>query len=106
MVKINIKPLSINEAYKGRRFRAPQYDTYIRKLTYLLPNNLKVPETNIKLFVELGYSSNASDIDNGLKPLIDILQKKYNFNDKNITELNVRKIKVLKGSKHIIFEIT
>lgn len=105
MIKLNIKPLSINEAYKGRRFRTLQYETYIRQLTYMLPDNLNIPRINIKLFVEFGYSSNSSDIDNGLKPFIDILQKKYNFNDKNITELNVRKIKVAKGFEHIIFKI-
>lgn len=106
MIKLSIKPLSINDAYKGRRFRTPKYDTYIRQMMYILPPTLKIPESNIKIFIEFGYSSSASDIDNGLKCFIDCLQKKYGFNDKLITELNVRKIKVLKGNEHIIFEIS
>ena len=103
MDKILIKPLSINEAYKGRRFRTPKYDTYIRQMMFLLPEKIIVPESNIKLKIEFGYSSSSSDIDNGLKPFIDILQKKYEFNDKNIIELFVRKNKVSKGSEYILF---
>lgn len=102
-MKLNIKPLSINEAYRGRRFRTPKYDTYIRQMMFILPNNLEVPKIDIKLNIEFGYSSSASDIDNGLKCFIDCLQKKYNFNDKNITELFVRKTKVLKGFEYILF---
>lgn len=106
MIKLQIKPLSINEAYKGRRFRTSQYDTYIRQMMFILPDSLAIPQSNIKIFIEFGYSSHASDIDNGLKCFIDCLQKKYGFNDKLITELNVRKIKVEKSKEHIIFEIS
>lgn len=106
LIKIEIKPLSINEAYKGRRFRTSQYDTYIRQMMFKLPDRLDIPKNNIKLFIEFGYSSLASDIDNGVKCFIDCLQKKYGFNDKLITELNVRKIKVAKSFEHIIFEIS
>ena len=102
-MKLNIKPLSINEAYRGRRFRTPKYDTYIRQMMFILPNNLEVPKIDIKLNIEFGYSSVASDIDNGLKFFIDCLQKKYNFNDKNIIELFVRKNKVSKGDEYILF---
>lgn len=106
MIKLQIKPLSINEAYKGRRFRTPKYDLYIRKMMYLLPATMLIPKDNIKIFIEFGYSNSLSDIDNGLKCFIDCLQKKYGFNDKLITELNVRKIKVAKSMEHIIFEIS
>lgn len=106
MVKLNIKPLSVNEAWQGRRFKSPKYKLYENVILSFLPVSMKIPENNIKLFVEFGFSNNASDIDNCLKPFIDCLQKKYNFNDKLINELNVRKIKVSKGYEHIIFEIS
>jgi len=105
-MKIHIKALSINEAYKGRRFRTKKYDDYIKKMLVLLPEIDMIPENNIRLKIEFGFSSAASDIDNGLKCFIDCLQKKYGFNDKLITELNVRKIKVEKSKEHIIFEIS
>lgn len=106
MEKLNIKPLSINEAFQGRRFKTPKYDKYIKDVLLMLPNTLYIPKDNIKLFIEFGYSNSLSDIDNGLKCFIDCLQKKYGFNDKLINELNVRKIKVAKGYEHIIFEIS
>jgi Holliday junction resolvase RusA-like endonuclease len=37
-----------------------------------------------------GFSNKASDLDNPVKLLMDIAQKKYGFNDKNVFELNVR----------------
>lgn len=104
MIKLNIKALSINEAYRGRRFRTPEYDTYIRQMMFALPSKIKAPETEIKLKIEFGFSSFASDIDNGLKCFIDCLQRKYGFNDKKIVELFVRKTKVNKGEEYILFD--
>jgi len=106
MEKLNIKPLSVNEAWQGRRFKTDKYKKYESDILLLLPNTLKIPTQNIRLFIEFGFSNNASDIDNCLKPFLDCLQKKYGFNDKLINELNVRKIKVAKGYEHIIFEIS
>ena len=106
MEKLNIKPLSVNEAWQGRRFKTDKYKKYESDILLLLPNTLKIPTQNIRLFIEFGFSNNASDIDNCLKPFLDCLQKKYGFNDKLINELNVRKIKVSKGYEHIIFEIS
>lgn len=57
------------------------------------------------LNIVFGFSSPLADIDNGLKPFIDILQKKYEFNDKDIVELNVKKEKTVKGKEFILFEI-
>ncbi|MFY7937167.1 MAG: RusA family crossover junction endodeoxyribonuclease [Flavobacterium sp.] len=106
MIKINIKPLSVNEAWQGRRFKTDKYKRYESDMLMILPNDLVIlNDKPLSLFVEFGFSNNASDIDNCLKPMIDCLQKKYNFNDKLINELNVRKIKVSKGYEHIIFEI-
>lgn len=102
-MKIHIKALSINEAYFGRRKRSHLYNNYIKKMLVLLPEIDMIPEKDIKLNIEFGFSSAASDIDNGLKCFIDCLQKKYDFNDKNITELFVRKTKVTKGFEYIIF---
>ena len=106
MIKLNIKPLSVNEAWQGKRFKTPKYSTYQNNMLNLLPN-LNITKTdNFFLFVEFGYSSKLSDIDNGLKPLIDCLVKKYGFDDRYITELNVIKKLVNKGQEYIIFEIS
>ena len=54
--------------------------------------------------MEVGMSNSLADIDNCLKPRLDVLQKKYpRFNDKQIEELRIKKIKVKKGQEFISF---
>lgn len=73
-------------------------------LMTLKPGN--VPEGKIELNILVGLSSKNADIDNVLKPFIDILQKKYLFNDKNIFKLAIEKEIVKKGEEFIDFKIT
>jgi Holliday junction resolvase RusA-like endonuclease len=102
---INIKPLSVNEAWKGRRFKTDKYKQWHKELMLLLPP-LKIQfKGNLKASFVFGFSTNASDIDNPLKPLIDTLQKKYSFNDNQITELTVLKKVVKKGCEFIEISI-
>lgn len=104
MIKIDIKPMSVNKAWQGKRFKTEDYKVYERNCLLLLPK-LTIPSDNLRLSIVFGVSNKANDIDNGLKPLIDILQKKYDFNDSRIYELNVRKELTKKGSEFILFEI-
>lgn len=67
---------------------------------------IKLPQPPFKVYYEFGMSNSQSDWDNPIKPLQDILQKRYNFNDKDIYEANVKKVKVKKGEEYIKFEIT
>lgn len=102
-MKVNIKPLSVNKCWRGRRFKTPSYKEYEKELTLKL-KALDVPNTKLRLDITFGFSNSLNDIDNGLKPFIDILQKKYNFNDRDIYELNVKKDLVKKGFEYIDFE--
>ena len=65
-----------------------------------------VPEGKLKLELTFGFSSKASDIDNPVKPFQDILQKKYDFDDKMIYTLIVHKEIVPKGEEFISFTLT
>lgn len=103
MVKLDIKPLSVNEAWKGRRYKTDKYKTYERTVLLMLPRKTEIPEGNIALRLEFGFSNSSSDIDNPVKLFIDCLQKKYKFNDKRITELNIKKRPVKKGAEYIVF---
>ena len=103
-MKINIKPLSVNQCWRGRRFKTSQYIKY-EQMMLLLLKPMKVQQGALKLVITVGFSSKLADIDNFLKPFIDILQKKYNFNDRDIFELNVKKEIVAKGKEFIKFEI-
>lgn len=106
MNKINIKPLSVNVCWQGRRFKTNAYKGYESELMYLLPD-IKVPKVGkLALWLEFGVSSSNSDWDNPIKPFVDILQDKYDFNDNRICMADVMKIKVKKGEEYIKFDIT
>lgn len=73
----------------------------------MLPKGLKCPSGRLLLQLTIGVSSKAFDLDNCLKPILDILQKKYpNFNDKNIYGMDLWKEIVPKGSEYIDFDIS
>lgn len=102
MTRVDIKPMSVNEAWQGKRFKAPQYKKYEKDALILLPKIL-MPLGKLKIVLEFGVSNVCSDIDNGIKPFVDILQRKYNFNDRDIYEMEVKKIKTEKGKEFIKF---
>lgn len=104
MQKVMIKPLSVNEAWQGKRFKTPKYNTYERELLLKLKPIL-IPLAPFKVCYEFGLSNVMSDWDNCIKAAQDILQKKYGFNDKDIFEANVKKVKVKKGEEYFAFKI-
>lgn len=99
-IRLDIKPLSVNRAWQGKRFKSKDYDAYERTMLLLLPK-LEMPEPPYRLFYEFGFSNKQSDYDNPCKPIGDILQKKYGFNDKEIYEAHIRKRIVKKGQEYI-----
>lgn len=104
--RVEIKPLSVNKVWQGRRFKTKDYKKYevevINKLTECDLSDLKKP---IELSMMVGLSNMNSDVDNIVKPFVDILQKKYGFNDRYIFRLIVEKILVPKGEEYIEFYI-
>lgn len=105
MARINIKPLSINRAYRGKRFQSSELKQYHRDLFYLLPK-IDIPKGKLKLEIEFGFSSKGSDADNCVKPFQDVLQDTYRFNDNMIYELHVYKVDVKKGMEYIDFKLS
>lgn len=105
-IRIELKPLSINDAYKGRRFKTPEYSKYAKKLTHLLPSKIDIPEKSpYQIFFEFGFSSSASDWDNCIKTTQDVIATKYGFNDKLIRKGTVTTEIVKKGEEYIKFKI-
>ena len=103
--RCDVKPLSMNEAFMGRKRKTAAYRTYEIKLPHHLPE-IEIPARGpLGLNVRVGYSNRQSDIDNCLKPFIDILQKQYGFNDNRIYRLDVTKVKVEKGEEYIAFSL-
>ncbi len=104
MIKLQIKPLSVNQAWQGKRFKTPEYRVYEKTVMFLLPK-LKVPQGKLQVHFEFGLSSKNADWDNPIKPIQDILQKKYGFNDRLIYKAITYKVDVPKGKEYIKFEI-
>lgn len=106
MNKIKIKPLSVNQCWQGKRYKTNEYKVYEREMLFRLPV-LRLPDSErLCLHILVGYSNKQADIDNILKPMLDILQKKYRFNDNQIYRLLVEKFIVLKGEEFISFKFT
>lgn len=105
-VKTEIKPLSVNQAWRGQRYKSNAYNKFIRDVTYVLPSQVNVPKDKIKLDIEFGFSNMGSDIDNPLKMFIDCLSKKYGFNDNRIMKLEVTKAKAKVGKEYIKWRLS
>ena len=104
-VKSLIKPLSVNDAWQGKRFKTRQYKEYEERLGWLLPAHYPIPEGRLQLTIRAGFSNKQSDVDNVCKPFLDILQKRYNFNDRQVYKIEMEKEDVTKGEEYIQFSI-
>lgn len=103
---VDIKPLSVNKAWQGKRFKTKDYKNFEKNMLLLLPNNLKVSNGNLLVELTYGFSSKLSDIDNPTKMVLDCLCKKYGFDDRQIYKLIQEKKIVQKGKEFIEFKIT
>lgn len=102
--KIQIKPLSVNEAWQGRRFKTKKYKKFEHDLLLMLSKS-NLPAPPYRLSFIFGFSNKASDCSNPIKLVEDILSKKYKFNDNQIYEISVLKQIVPKGSEFIDFTL-
>lgn len=81
MIQIKIKPLSINKAFRGRRFKTQECKWYEKTLFYLLPKEKMIKgDVSIKYKFFLKYDK-VTDTSNLIKLLEDILIKKGYIED-------------------------
>lgn len=105
MIQIFRKPLSVNEAYRGKKWRTPKYDLFKRDMNFLLPSDYKIPPPPYVIYFEFGLSSSNSDWDNSIKTAQDCIAEKYGFNDRLIKRGVVDVVNVKKGQEYIKFKI-
>lgn len=92
-VDVPLKAMSVNAAYRGRRFQSALYKQYEKDLGLLLP-----PKEALEGPVRIEYSfylrnDKRTDLDNLIKPLQDILVKRgYIKDDTQVYELEARKL--------------
>jgi len=103
-MKIDVKPMTMNQAYRGKRYKSDLYKTYIAACMIRM-RPMEIPEGELELHLQIGVSNRGFDVDNCAKPFIDILQKKYGFNDNRIYHLSIYKRIVPKGQEYISFDI-
>lgn len=104
MERINIKPISLNEAYRGRRFKTDKLKSFKRNVTLQLKPK-PIPEGKLQINIMFGFSSKGSDIDNAVKAFLDVLQDVYSFNDNKVYKMILDKTIVKKGNEFIDYEI-
>jgi Holliday junction resolvase RusA-like endonuclease len=105
MNKINVKALSVNSCYQGKRFKNDKHKNYVADVISQLPEMfIGIPP--YKLTLEIGLSSKLQDLDNCIKVFQDCLTVKYKFNDRDIYEIQAIKLNVPKGEEYIKFDIT
>lgn len=103
-MRLDIKPLSANDMWKGRRFKTKEYKTFEKSVLMML-KPMQIPDGDLEIYLKWGFSSAGSDWDNPIKPFQDCLQKKYGFNDNRVVRALVEKVKVPKGKEFIEFKI-
>lgn len=93
-VGVEIKPLSINACFQGRKFKTIEYKDYEHEMLLILPYQEMI-EGEVSVEVDFYVRKpKILDVDNLIKPLFDILTKKgYWRDDRYVFELRARKIK-------------
>jgi Holliday junction resolvase RusA-like endonuclease len=102
---LKIKPLSVNKAYKGKKYTTKEYKFYEQEILLYLPSEKLKLLPPYKILYNFGFSSTRADADNPVKVLQDIISRFYGFDDRHIFEINIKKHLVKKGEEFIEFEI-
>lgn len=104
-VEVPIKAMSINQAWQGRRFATKGYKDYTNTFLMLLPKKETINGLVIVHIIFYLKSPLKCDIDNMIKPCLDIIVKKeYIQDDRYICNLMVNKIKSNKDKIRIYIQ--
>lgn len=84
MINLPIKPLSVNRAYKGRKYPTDELKSYKKAIPLLLPSHLQLPPGELVLLFRFHFKRKASDVDNCCKAAQDIITNHYGVDDREI----------------------
>ena len=104
MFEVKLKPLSVNNAYKGRRFPTDELKVYKKAMPLLLPRDLQLPPNKLVLLFRFHFKREASDVDNCCKAAQDIITKHYGVDDRMIYLTMNEKIVDFKAAEYLEFE--
>lgn len=105
--RIQVKPLSTNALYTGRRWKTQEYRNYNQLVLFHLKNTkLTLKEgSKVFLYIKVGVSYSGADLTNTVKGFEDIISKRYGFNDNRNFRTFLEKEVVKKGEEYIEFNI-
>ena len=103
---LNISPISINKAFKGRRFRTLEHKKYVKDLLILLKRYKGIkPKNNYRIEIIFYFKNNLSDLSNYVKIFEDcIVKSKIVKDDRYCMEMLLIK-KIDKKNERIEFKI-
>ena len=105
------KPLSVNAAHYKNKRKTPAYEAYEDAWQVVLsgesiPSDIEVKTMLFRVDYEWGLSNNQADVDNPIKPTTDIMQRWFQFNDKQVRIVKATKRLVPKGAEYAKVRIT
>jgi hypothetical protein len=103
-MKIPIKPMSVNVAWQGKRYKTKEYRQYEKDVALFL-KPMEIPEGPLEVNYLFGVSNLGFDTGNAEKPFSDILSKYYGINDNRFHRIVMEKVKVPKGEEFTSFNI-
>lgn len=95
-LKVPIKALSINDCWQGKRFKTNKYKRYEQEFSLLIqPKKFEKMLGDLEVTIKWKSPTvNRGDIDNPVKPILDILTKMGAWeDDRQIQKLTVYKEK-------------
>ena len=102
---VNLKPLTVNQCWQGRRVKTAKHRQYRKDLAALLPKGVFIPDGKLEVRYVFKVSSKLSDYDNLIKAFQDSLCENYGFDDRRIYRAVIDKVDVKKGEECVEFEI-
>ena len=110
MKYIPYKPLSINQAWQGKRYRTPLYTKFaidVGRLIQRIRPQKPAPDAPVFAHYVWGFSNSQSDIDNPVKPFQDVLFDTWQMKakDHQVQFMIIEKAKAKKGQEFIGFHV-
>lgn len=108
VVSLNIKPVSTNNLYGGKRYKkkeAKEFENTISWLLKIYANSVKLPEQGELELITRFYVSRKFDTSNCLKLLEDCISKHFQINDRRFAGHKISRVKVKPGQEKIKFLI-
>ena len=108
MITIKLKPISINKAWQGRRFKTKEYTKWRKDFGLLVKFNQQKKiepncEGNYDICISVFLKNHKMfDIDNCIKPILDgLVENRIISDDRKIRSLSIVKTSVLSHDNNI-----